>query len=289
MPELPEVETILRGLRPAVAGARITGVEVIRPDVLPQGPDALRRGLPGRRIEALERRGKNLVFRLQAPGRLVVNLGMTGRLLLSGASGQESRHPAVRLRLAPDSGGGGTGSGGSGRRPATLVYDDVRRFGTLELLTDREWRERSRTLGPEPLDRGFTSRALLRALERSRSPIRSWLLDQRRVAGVGNIYANEALYRAGIDPRRPARTLDPVEVRALHRGLRRVLRGAITAGGTTIRDYRNAAGGRGSYGGRLAVYGRAGEACHRCDSPIRRVVFGGRSAFFCPLCQGERT
>ncbi|MGD8601218.1 MAG: zinc finger domain-containing protein, partial [Gemmatimonadota bacterium] len=125
-------------------------------------------------------------------------------------------------------------------------------------------------------------------LRRSRSPVRSWLLDQKRIAGIGNIYANEALHLAGVHPQRPARSVTRAEAGALHRGVRRVLREAINAGGTTLRDYRNASGGEGLYGRRLLVYGRDGQPCSRCHSEIRRVVFGGRSAFYCPGCQPRR-
>jgi formamidopyrimidine-DNA glycosylase len=142
-------------------------------------------------------------------------------------------------------------------------------------------------MGPEPLTTAFTARALHAALSTSRAPIRSWLLDQRKIAGVGNIYANEALHLAGIHPKRQARDIDRARATALHKGIRRVLNDAIGAGGTTIRDYRTALGDAGRYARRLLVYGRDGSACARCGSEIRRAVFGGRSAFFCPLCQPE--
>jgi formamidopyrimidine-DNA glycosylase len=142
-------------------------------------------------------------------------------------------------------------------------------------------------MGPEPLDASFTARVLHGALASSRSPIRSWLLDQRRIAGVGNIYANEALHLAGIHPQRQARAIGRAQAAALHKGIRRVLNRAIGAGGTTIRDYRTALGDAGRYARRLLVYGRDGEPCGRCGAEVRRIVFGGRSAFFCPICQPE--
>jgi formamidopyrimidine-DNA glycosylase len=169
-----------------------------------------------------------------------------------------------------------------------LVFDDQRRFGAVECLDAEAWAERSARLGPEPLSRSFTSKLLSDALVSSRSPVRSWLLDQRRIAGVGNIYANEALHLAGIHPRRSASGITPAEAARLHRALRRVLRAAIDKGGTTIRDYRNAEGGTGAYASRLYVYGRDGEPCERCGTPIERSVFGNRSAFHCPSCQPER-
>lgn len=217
------------------------------------------------------RRGKNVLFRLEGGRALLVNLGMTGRLL-AGVPGApaEAGHPGVRLELDDGS---------------RVTYDDVRRFGCLEALGPGEWRARNRSLGPEPLSRGFTADRLGEALSRSVSPIRSWLLDQRRVAGIGNIYANEALWRARVHPLRPAASLDPDEVRRLHREVRRVLRAAIRARGTTLRDYRDAAGGEGSFGALLRVYGREGAPCPRCRTPVARLVLSNRSAFYCPRCQ----
>ena len=161
----------------------------------------------------------------------------------------------------------------------------MRRFGSLEVLAPAAWRERAAALGPEPLDGDWDPERLGRDLAASRSPVRSWLLDQRKVAGVGNIYANEALHRAGLHPRRPARSLSGAEVEALHGALRAVLEEAIHARGTTIRDYRDAAGRSGTFARELRVYGREDEPCRGCGTPIRRIVFGGRSAFLCPRCQ----
>ncbi|RMH18948.1 MAG: hypothetical protein D6701_05565, partial [Gemmatimonadetes bacterium] len=169
--------------------------------------------------------------------------------------------------------------------PGVLVFDDVRRFGTVELLDGSAWAARTGALGPEPLEPRFRGDDLARALARSRAPVRSWLLDQRRIAGVGNIYANEALFRARVDPRRPAASLTRAEALALHRALRRVLREAIERRGTTLRDYRDASGEPGGNAPRLRVYGRDGRPCTRCKTPVERVVFSGRSAFLCPACQ----
>lgn len=276
MPELPEAETIVRGLRPAILGRTIRATEVIHADVLRQPRRRFADRVRGRTVLGVERRGKNVIIRLDEDRVVAVNLGMTGRLLPVSADGAETRdssHPAVRFRFE----GGGA-----------LVFDDTRRFGTVECLTAEDWRERSERMGPEPLEPSFTARALHASLATSRSPIRSWLLDQRKVAGVGNIYANEALHLAGIHPERQARTVDRKSAQALHRGIRRVLQAAIDAGGTTLRDYRTAEGEPGRYAPRLLVYGRDGEPCGRCESEIRRVVFGGRSAFLCPGCQPLR-
>lgn len=272
MPELPEAETIVRGLRPALRGRRIVRLRIDHEDVLPQDPAEFRDRVRDRRVRGVSRRGKNVVLRLHREVDLVVNLGMTGSLLVDPpAEGPAaSTHPA--LRFAFDDGG-------------RLVYDDVRRFGRVEALTPDERKTWERRLGPEPLDPDFLPRDLQEALQASRSPVRSWLLDQRRIAGIGNIYANEALFRARIHPRRPARSLEPDEAEALHGALRAVLRAAIDAGGTTIRDFRDAGGRAGGFSEHLQVYDREGEPCLRCGTPVRRTVFGNRSAFHCPSCQ----
>ena len=273
MPELPEAETIVRGLRPEVVGEEIRRVEVVHEDILRQPRRRFADRVRHCTVEAVERRGKNVLLRLDSGDRVAVNLGMTGRLLPFPAPPRGRRrptHPAVRFRFR----GGGV-----------LVFDDVRRFGTVECLEPEEWAERDQRMGPEPLDDGFTAARLHRDLARSRSPLRSWLLDQRRIAGVGNIYANEAAWAAGIHPRRPARSVTGEEAEALWRALRRILSGAIRHGGTTIRDYRNASGREGDFARRLAVYGREGERCPRCSATVERLVFGNRSAFLCPACQ----
>lgn len=274
MPELPEVETIARGLQPLLPGRRIGSVEVLHADVLREPPDDFERALRGRLFIGVGRHGKNLALELDPPGTLWVNLGMTGRLLAvlpdRPAPSSPPTHPALRFELE----GGGT-----------LVYDDVRRFGSVEHLAPPETEARIGRLGPEPLAPDFGPDALAAKLSRSRSPVRSWLLDQRKVSGVGNIYANEALHRAGIHPARPARSVRPAEAAELHRELRDVLEEAVESRGTTLRDYRDATGERGRFGSLLRVYGREGEPCTACGSPIRRIVFGSRSAFLCPRCQ----
>ena len=276
MPELPEAETIVRGLRPALLGRTISAAKVVHADVLRESASGFVRRVKGREIEHVGRRGKNVVMRLSGDRVLAVNLGMTGRLLPSAGfvgDSDESTHPAVRFGL--DDG-------------ETLVFDDTRRFGTVECLTAAEWAGRSERMGPEPLASSFTVDELWGGLRASRSPVRSWLLDQRRIAGVGNIYANEALFMAGVHPQRRARSLTRAEAAELHAGVRRVLEDAIRAGGTTLRDYRDASGSEGRYARRLLVYGRDGEPCVRCGGEVKRTVFGGRSAFHCPTCQPRR-
>ena len=272
MPELPEAETIARGLNAILPGRVVRGVEVVREDVVRGPVRHFARALAGREFRGVGRRGKNVVFTFGDSTRLVVNLGMSGRFMTgTEAHGDHtSTHPAVVFHL--DHGG-------------WMIYDDVRRFGRLAALPVSEWTAWSRRLGPEPLARGFTAARLHRILARSRSPVRSLLLDQRRVAGVGNIYAVEALWFARIPPRTPGNAIGATAAARLHRALRRVLRSAIRAGGTTLRNYRDANGDEGRFGRALHAYGREGEPCTRCRTPIERIVFGGRSAFVCPRCQ----
>jgi len=280
MPELPEAETIVRGLRETLPGRKVQRIEVRRPDLLASSAASFRGALTARIFGGLSRRGKNLVLGVEgaesrrgsAATLLVVNLGMSGRLLhrTLDASDPPPTHPGVRFHLDDGS---------------LLVYHDPRRFGRLAAMTGEEFRTWSATLGPEPLDPAFTPKGMATALANSISPIRSWLLDQRKIAGVGNIYANEALFLAGIDPRTPAREIEGERAKELHGRVREVLRDAIRARGTTLRDYRTAQGWEGEYALQLRVYGRDGEPCPKCGTTIERVVFGGRSAFVCAGCQ----
>lgn len=271
MPELPEVETVVRDLAGMVPGTTVRAVEVLRPDLIDgESADAFARGLVGRTIRSVTRRAKNIVFDLGGGERLVVNLGMTGRLLVASAADTPPTHPGVRIHLD------------DGR---LLVYHDPRRFGRLWRADDAAWAEWERTLGVEPLSDAFTRAHLGGLAARSRVPVKTWLMDQRRVVGVGNIYASEALFRAGIDPRRPASSLSPDEIGRLHDAVRQVLAEAIDFRGTTLLDYRDASGERGEFARRLRVYDRAGEPCTRCGTAVERVVQGGRSTFFCALCQ----
>jgi formamidopyrimidine-DNA glycosylase len=271
MPELPEVETIVRQLAPSLPGRRIVKARVFRPDVLREPPEHFLQGVTGATIRSVTRRGKNVVLFLSHSTVLVVNLGMTGRLLLlsPGASPGPS-HVAVDLSLE---------SGDS------LLYADTRRFGRLTLYSAEEWGRESRRLGPEPLGKGLNAGVFHQRLRGSKAPLRSWLLDQKRLAGVGNIYACEALHQAGIHPLRTASSLDPRESGRLLRELRGVLRKAIVARGTTLRDYRTASGEEGGFLPFLQAYGREGKPCPRCESTIIRIVFSNRSAFLCPTCQ----
>lgn len=274
MPELPEVETIVRDLRRLVLGARIEHVTVLRPDLIRGDPAEFEQALGGTRIVEIGRRAKNIVCALEdaPPGanRLIINLGMTGRVLVQPADRHEPQYLGVRFLLA------------DGRR---ILYQDVRRFGCLEMTGTAEWEARSSTLGVEPLSDAFTPEALHRLTRASRVAIKPWLMDQRHVVGVGNIYASEALFRARVNPRKAARRLLRRESVALHDAIRTVLQEAIDFRGTTLLDYRDASGESGGFALRLRVYDREGQPCINCGTTIRRIVQGGRSTFFCPTCQ----
>jgi formamidopyrimidine-DNA glycosylase len=276
VPELPEVETIVRGLRTIVLEQTVLTVDILREDLLTTPRHAFVKAISGRRIVEVSRRAKNIVVALAAGpervGFLIVNLGMTGRLLRLGR-GETSplvTHPGVRFGLSDGS---------------TLVYHDIRRFGSLGAVRPDELRIWSASLGPEPLSNAFTAKRLTEDLGRSATRVHAWLLDQKKVAGVGNIYASEALFRARVHPSRRARDLAPDEARRLHVSVRKVLAEAVEGRGTTLKDYRSFEGWEGSYAGKLRVYGRAGEPCRRCRATLERIVIGGRSAFFCPKCQ----
>lgn len=269
MPELPEVETIVRDLARMVRSAKIEEVEVLRPDLVAGDPSHFAEVLRGKTIEEVERRAKNIVLSL-GEQRLVVNLGMTGNLLALPAGAALPDYLGVRFDLD------------GGRR---MAYRDVRRFGRLEVFSAADWAEKEARLGVEPLEDAFTGPLLHRLTRDSRVAIKVWLMDQKRVVGVGNIYASEALWRAGIDPRRRAGSLSRPRAARLVEAVRAVLLEAIDFRGTTLLDYRDASGAEGLFAERLRVYGRAGLPCPNCGTPIRRIVQGGRSTFFCPRCQ----
>lgn len=273
MPELPEVETIRRDLDSELTGRTILRARFSKPDiVLNMSSRSLARRLRGRRFDRVDRRGKYLLLRLDDGRVLQVQLRMSGRFAIGRRAPDEAefRHVAARFEL-DDS--------------RTLFYDDVRRLGGFQLLEAHEWAGVESRLGPEPLEPSFTAVRLGRQLRGRRAPIKNALLDQSRVAGVGNIYASEALHRARLDPRRPAGELDRAEMARLHRAIRRVLRNAIADAGTTFRNYRAVNGQSGRFQDALRVYGREGQPCARCGTTIARLVQAGRSTFFCPGCQ----
>jgi len=274
MPELPEAETIVRDLRARISGSVITKVSVKHTDILHDGitPALLGRRLRGRTITTVSRRGKKVVIELDEGLRLVISLGMTGRVVTSDVPrAGELRHVAARFALQ------------DGRE---ILFDDSRRFGDVDLRDEASWAARDAEIGIEPLSDAFTADALHALTRTSITPIRNWLLDQRRVAGIGNIYAVEALFRAGVRPTRRAKTLTRRETTLLRDTLRAVLQESIDARGTTISDYRDASGEEGTFVHRLGVYDRAGLPCiNGCGSKVKRVVLSNRSAFYCPSCQ----
>ena len=283
MPELPEVETVRRGLRPALEGARITRAEVRRPDLrFPLPPDLAER-LEGNAVRAVRRRAKYLAIDLATDETLLVHLGMTGRFTVAGhAPGQFARavDPERHEHIVLHAEGGEAG-------PVRIGFVDPRRFGYWDLV-ETGAAEASRWLagmGPEPLSEAWTPDALHAALGTRRTPIKAALLDQRVVAGLGNIYVCEALHRTGISPRREARTIGRTRTERLVPAVKAVLAEAIEAGGSTLRDYADANGERGAFQHRFAAYGREGEPCGGCGQPIRRIVQSGRSTFFCGRCQ----
>lgn len=274
MPELPETETIARDLDRALSGATIVGVEVLRADVLRLATAAsLSRRVTGARIHQSYRRAKAVVVALDTGDRLVVQPRFTGALLIDDGSlpPESMLYIAVSFRLD------------DGR---TLAYRDIRRLGTLALMSQRQYEKFDAALGPEPLDPAFTAQHLSGILRDSRQAVKKLLMDQRRIAGVGNIYANEALWRAGIDPSRSARSIDDEGATALHRGIIGVLREAIEARGTSFRDYRDASGARGGFSAKLAVYGRGGLPCPACGATlIDTNAIDSRTTVFCARCQ----
>jgi formamidopyrimidine-DNA glycosylase len=272
LPELPEVETIRRQLAPALEGRRIVDLQVLDARWCePAPPEAIEDALRGRRIESAGRRGKYLILSLEDDVHLVMHLRMTGNLLIT-EDAENPPHTRVSLELD------------DGRR---LLFVDVRRFGTGDVLLggdalDEYFHSR---LGVEPLTPDFTADAL-RALAKGRKqPVKAFLLNQERIAGVGNIYADEALFRAKIHPLRPVGTLKRQQIEALREGVIAALELGIDSKGASIDDYRHVDGERGSFQDRFLVYSRAGEPCERCGSTIVKLRAAGRGTYICPNCQ----
>ena len=283
MPELPEVETIRRQLAPLVEGRRLTKIEILDPRwSRPLAPEELAAALLGRRVESLGRRGKYLVWSFDEDVHLAQHLRMTGAVLAD--PDPEPPHTRVRMRLGPRRGGGAEPEARGGRR---LAIVDPRRFGTGELLLGSDALEAffEARLGVEPFDETFTAEHL-RALARGRSaPIKAFLLDQRKIAGVGNIYADEALFRAGVHPRRPAGRLTGEQYAKLRESVIAVLHAGIDARGATIDDFRHVDGVQGSFQDQFLVHMRAGEPCGVCGTTIVKMVVTGRGTYVCETCQ----
>jgi formamidopyrimidine-DNA glycosylase len=274
MPELPETETIARDLDEDVRGATIVGVTVHRADVLRETtPDALKRRVVGARIERAWRRAKLVVLDLSTGDRIVVQPRFTGALLVDTGAIDERERKFLRVTFDLD----------DGRR---LHYRDIRCLGTVAPMAPDRFAEYVDALGVEPLDQAFTPAHLSGLLRGSRQAIKKLLQDQRRVVGVGNIYANESLWRARIDPTRTGASLSPAEVRRLRDAIVAVLQESIALRGTSFRDYVDARGGRGGFVDRLAVYGKADAPCPRCGTTlIDTHDIDGRTTVYCPRCQ----
>ena len=281
MPELPEVETVRRGLSPVMDGKRILSVQLNRPNLRFPFAEGFTERLAGARIERLGRRAKFLVAELETGEALIMHLGMSGRFTITGQGtpgefhheiAPNSKHDHVILNM----------EGGH-----IVTYNDPRRFGFMELwpLAEMETYPRLAGFGPEPLTNGFSHAWLNEALRDKSGPIKSVLLDQRTIAGLGNIYVCEALYRAGISPRRRASTVPGTRAARLAPAINDVIAEAIQAGGSSISDFKAASGELGYFQHSFAVYGREGEPCRKCGAPIKRIVQSGRSSFYCGNCQ----
>ena len=271
MPELPEVETVRARLEPKLVGRRFEQVEIVDPRLTrPADPAEVAAELEGEEAAALDRRGKYLIVRFESGRVLLIHLRMTGQLLHANGPAEDVHRRAV---VSLDDG-------------SDVVYRDVRRFGTWQLLDEDDLLPYlAQRIGREPLVRSFTSKRLAEALEGRRAPLKSALLDQRRLAGVGNIYADEALWRARLHPLRAAGELSTAEITALHRGIRAALRAGIARQGATLSNYRTPDGTPGRMQEEFRVYGREGEPCERCGTPIEKIRAGGRGTWYCPSCQ----
>jgi formamidopyrimidine-DNA glycosylase len=271
MPELPEAETLARHLRRSLLGARFGPIRHLREDVIRSGSGRqFCRVLPGRVVTAVRRRAKRIVLDIDADARLAFGLGMTGHVAVTPVDAPIAPHTHFRITVDGDA--------------RELRFRDVRRFGGIWLLAGEEADAGFSRLGPDPLKVGL---ATFRELLSRRRQVKALLLDQSVIAGLGNIYCDEALYRARIHPMAKAADLDPGQVARLHCVLKSLLRDAIAAKGSTVRDYVTAGGDRGSFQRRLRVYGREGSPCRRCGAAIRRIQAAGRSTHVCPLCQSK--
>jgi formamidopyrimidine-DNA glycosylase len=282
MPELPEVETVKRGLTPAMEGIVIEKADVNRPDLRWPFPDRMAERLSGHRVDRLRRRSKYILADLSSGETLLVHLGMSGRMTVSGDPlGQfihdhpaAQKHDHVVFHMT---------------NGARVTFNDPRRFGAMDLLptATAENHKLLAVLGPEPLGNDFHDQHLIDAFTNKNSPVKSALLDQGIVAGLGNIYVCEVLFRAGISPRRKAGQIAAKRVASLVPIIRQVLSDAIEAGGSSLKDFRQADGELGYFQHFFDVYGREGEPCRTegCDSEIARITQSGRSSFYCPQCQ----
>jgi formamidopyrimidine-DNA glycosylase len=274
MPELPEVETVRIQLEPKLVGRRLVDVQIADPRLTrPHDPAEVAAELVGERVVALDRRGKYVVVRFESGRVLLIHLRMTGQLLHDATGSLPVDDPHRRAVVRLDDG-------------SDVVYRDVRRFGTWLLNEPGEVDPYlAQRVGREPLAPAFTARRLGEALAGRKAPVKAAILDQRRLAGVGNIYADEALWRAQIHPLLPAGELTEAEIAALHRGIRAALRAGIARQGATLRNYRTPDGTSGVMQHEFKVYGRDEEPCERCGTPIEKIRAAGRGTWYCPSCQ----
>jgi formamidopyrimidine-DNA glycosylase len=274
MPELPEVETVRTQLEPVLVGRRFERVEIHDPRLVrPYEPAEVAAELEGERVAAVERRGKYLIVRFESDRVLLIHLRMTGSLRHSADGLEEDPHRRAVVRLDDAS---------------DVAYRDVRRFGTWLVLEPGELAPYlAKKVGDEPLDALFTAARLGERLAKRRAPIKAALLDQRTLAGMGNIYVDEALWRARINPLRPAESIDRKELQRLHKAIRAALEAGIARQGSTLRNYALPDGSSGSMQHEFKVYGRGGEPCDRCGTPIAKTRVGGRGTWVCPACQPE--
>jgi formamidopyrimidine-DNA glycosylase len=289
MPELPEVETVMMGLKPALEGRRFSHVETRRKDLRIPFPRDFAKRLTGQRVTRLWRRAKYIMADLDGGETLVIHLGMSGRIGVYG-EGKERKLGQFHYPAAPD-------HAGTGKHdhvvfetdaPARIVFTDHRRFGLMTLIdTDKiDGHKLFKDLGVEPLSDDFDAAFLKAVLKDKKTPIKSALLDQRIIAGLGNIYVCEALWRARISPKRRASRVKPDEIAALAPAIKAVLREAVKAGGSSLRDHKRVDGELGYFQKSFAVYDRKGKLCQRADDGvIKRIVQSGRSSFYCPVCQ----
>lgn len=294
MPELPEVETVVRGLRPVLEKARLARVSLARPDLRFPLPEGFVQYLTGRKVKTLSRRGKYILATLDEGTTWITHLGMSGRFTIDAPDGEAAAERRASAGQAGHEGGFAFADKHDHvlietDKGARLRFNDVRRFGFMDLAapgtldTNRHLAE----LGPEPLSRAFTAEHLLAEAKGRTAPLKTFLLDQKIVAGLGNIYVSEALFSARLSPLKPAGELTKVAAERLVRGVRRVLEAAIEAGGSSLRDYVQASGELGYFQHQFAVYGKEGEPCEgcRCEFGVERIVQSGRSTYWCPRKQ----
>lgn len=273
MPELPEVEVIRQGLIPHVVDREIVAIACSAKKLRMAIPQKeLERWLKGGRISAIKRRGKYLIFLLESGAAMIVHLGMTGKLGIFPAAAPPALHDHVVFRLQDG---------------MQMRYNDARRFGIIRVLTPEQFRENDpfKDMGCEPLEKDFSGRYLKKMAGSRLQPVKNFLMDNHMVAGIGNIYANEILFHAGIHPAKPIGFLTLPRWNTVAEKTREVLLRAIACGGSSISDFVNSSGQKGYFQLELTVYGRAGQGCMHCSATIERLVIGGRSTFFCPNCQ----